>query len=283
MGAGAQTLGELADGKHSFAETLKAAQWPLVIVGSGVAARADGAAILGIAARIALGAIEGKDVAGWNPFNVLHTAASRVAGLDLGFVPAKGGLDTAGQLSAAGKGKLDVLFLLGADEIELPAAGNTFVIYQGHHGDRSAHRADVILPGAAYTEKSATYVNTEGRAQQTERSVFPPGEAKEDWAILRALSAKAGQTLPYDALAELRTAMYKATPALARLNSVQPAPRDGVDALAKITGAWGPEAFVSPVRDFYLTNPIARASAVMAEMSALKKTMQASPRLKAAE
>ncbi len=110
MGAGAQTLGELADGKHSFAETLKAAQRPLVIVGSGVAARADGAAILGMAARIALGAIEGKDAAGWNPFNVLHTAASRVAGLDLGFVPAKGGLDTAGQLAAAAKGKLDVLY-----------------------------------------------------------------------------------------------------------------------------------------------------------------------------
>ena len=123
MGAGAQTLGELADGKHSFAETLKSAQRPLVIVGSGVAARADGAAILGMAARIALGAVEGKDVAGWNPFNVLHTAASRVAGLDLGFVPGKGGLDVAGQLAAAAKGKLDVLYLLGADEIELPGGG----------------------------------------------------------------------------------------------------------------------------------------------------------------
>ena len=223
MGAGAQTLGELAEGKHSFAETLKGAQRPLVIVGSGVAARADGAAVLGMAARIALGAIEGKDAAGWNPFNVLHTAASRVAGLDLGFVPDKGGLDVAGQLAAAAKGKLDVLYLLGADEIELPPAGNAFVIYQGHHGDRGAHRADVILPGAAFTEKSVTYVNTEGRAQMTERCVFPPGEAKEDWAILRALSAKVGHTLPYDTLAALRTAMYKATPSLARLNTVQAA------------------------------------------------------------
>ncbi|MDP1907909.1 MAG: molybdopterin-dependent oxidoreductase, partial [Hyphomicrobium sp.] len=122
-----------------------------------------------------------------------------------------------------------------------------------------------------------------GRAQMTERSVFPPGEAKEDWAILRALSAKVGKTLPYDTLAQLRTAMYKVAPSLARLNSVQASPRDGVDALAKITGSMGPEGFVSPVRDFYLTNPIARASAVMAEMSALKKTVQASPRLKAAE
>ena len=162
-------------------------------------------------------------------------------------------------------------------------AGKSFVVYQGHHGDRGAHRADVILPGAAYTEKSVTYVNTEGRAQKTERCVFPPGEAKEDWAILRALSAKVGKTLPYDTLAALRAAMYKAAPSLARLNAVQAAPRDGVEALAKVTGSVGGEAFASPIRDFYLTNPIARASAVMAEMSALKKAAQASPRLKAAE
>ncbi|KAB2941083.1 MAG: NADH-quinone oxidoreductase subunit NuoG [Hyphomicrobium sp.] len=283
MGAGAQTLQELAEGKHSFAEALKGAQRPMIIVGAGVAARADGAAILGLAARIALGAIEGKNDAGWNPFNLLHTAASRVAGLDLGFVPGPGGLDAAAQLAAARAGKLDVLYLLGADEIELPAAGQSFVIYQGHHGDRGAHRADVILPGAAYTEKSATYVNTEGRAQMTERCVFPPGEAKEDWAILRALSAKVGKTLPYDTLAALRAAMYKATPALARLNTLQPAPLDGVRALAKMTGTPGSEAFASPIKDFYLTNPIARASTVMAEMSALKKTVQDSPRLKAAE
>ncbi len=283
MGAGAQTLGELAEGKHSFAQTLQSAQRPMVIVGSGVAARADGAAILGLAARIALGALEGKDADGWNPFNVLHTAASRVAGLDLGFVPGDGGLDVAGQLAAAGKGKLDVLYLLGADEIELPPPGKSFVVYQGHHGDRGAHRADVILPGAAYTEKSVTYVNTEGRAQMTERCVFPPGEAKEDWAILRALSAKIGHTLPYDTLAALRAAMYKAAPSLARLNTVQAAPLAGVEALAKVTGSVGGEAFASPIRDFYLTNPIARASAVMAEMSALKKAAQGSPRLKAAE
>jgi NADH-quinone oxidoreductase subunit G len=283
LGAGAQTLGEVAEGKHSFAEALNGAKRPLVIVGANVAARADGAAVLGTAARIALAAVEGKDAADWNPFNVLHTAASRVAGLDLGFVPQVGGLDAAGIIAAAGKGKLDVLYLLGADEIELPAAGKSFVIYQGHHGDRGAHRADVILPGAAYTEKSVTYVNTEGRAQMTERAVFPPGEAKEDWAILRALSAKVGKTLPYDALAQLRTAMYKATPVLGRLNSLQPAPFVGVRGVAKLTGALGSEAFASPIKDFYLTNPIARASAVMAEMSALKKTMQTSPRLKAAE
>jgi len=283
LGAGPQTLGEVADGKHSFAEVLKGAQNPLVIVGAGVPARADGAAVMALAARIALGAIAGKDVAGWNPFSVLHTAASRVAGLDLGLVPGKGGLDAAGMIAAAGKGKLDVLYLLAADEIELPAPGKSFVIYQGHHGDRGAHRADVILPGAAYTEKSSTYVNTEGRAQLGVRCVFPPGEAKEDWAILRALSAKADKTLPYDNLDALRREMYKAAPHLARLDTLAPAPLAGVEALAKAGGAVTSEAFTSPVRDFYLTNPIARASAVMAEMSALKKTVQGSPRLKAAE
>jgi NADH-quinone oxidoreductase subunit G len=282
LGAGGQTLQELIDGKHSFAEVLRDAKRPLVIVGSGVAARADGAAILGAAARLALAAIDGKDVGGWSPFNVLHTAASRVAGLDLKLVPGKGGLDTAGQLAAAAIGKLDVAYLLAADEIEVPV-GAAFVIYQGHHGDRGAHRADVILPGAAYTEKSGTYVNIEGRAQLTERCVFPPGEAKEDWAILRALSAKVGNALPYDTLVQLRTEMYKDAPALARLDVVQQASLDGVNALAKLTGTISGEAFISPIKDFYLTNPIARASAVMAEMSALKKTVQDTPRLKAAE
>jgi len=282
LGAGGQTLADVADGKHSFAETLKAAKAPMVIVGSAAAARADGAAILGLCARIAQSAGEGKD-ADWNAFNVLHTAAARVAGLDLGFVPQAGGLDAQAMIAAAGKGELDVLYLLGADEIELPQAGSSFVIYQGSHGDRGAHRADVILPGAAYTEKSATYVNTEGRAQVTERAVFPPGDAKEDWAIIRALSAAAGQTLPYDTLGALRAAMYKTTPQLARLGKVEKAPLDAIGALTKSTGSMGSEALASAVRDFYLTNPIARASAVMAEMSALKKTVSASPRLKAAE
>jgi NADH-quinone oxidoreductase subunit G len=282
LGAGPQTLADLSEGAHSFAKVLKEALRPMVIVGSGAAARADGAAILGLSARIAVAAMEGKED-GWNAFNVLHAAASRVAGLDLGLVPEKGALDAADLAAAAGKDKLDVLYLLGADEIELPPdTGSTFIVYQGSHGDRGAHRANVILPGAAYTEKSATYVNTEGRAQMTERAVFPPGEAKEDWAIIRALSAHAGQTLPYDTLAALRAAMYRSTPTLARLDTVQAAARDGVEALAKKGSPLAKDSFAAPIRDFYLTNPIARASAVMAEMSALKKSMGAE-RLKAAE
>ena len=283
LGAGPQTLADLSEGRHSFAETLKSAKNPLVIVGAGAASRPDGAAVLGLAARVAIAAMDGKD-AGWNAFNLLHTAASRVAGLDLGLVPTeKNDLDAAGMLSATAKDKLDVLYLLGADEVALPETGSTFVVYQGSHGDVGAHRADVILPAAAFTEKSVTFVNTEGRAQMTERAVFPPGEAKEDWAILRALSSEAGQTLPYDTLAALRKAMYAAAPQLARLDDREDAGRDGVEALAKKGSPITQEPFLSSVRDFYLTNPIARASSVMAEMSALKKSMDASPRLKAAE
>jgi NADH-quinone oxidoreductase subunit G len=186
-----------------------------------------------------------------------------VGALDIGFVPGAGGLDAAAML----KGGVDVLFNLGADEIDIPAGA--FVIYQGTHGDRGAQRADVILPAAAYTEKSATYVNTEGRPQMTARAVFPPGEAKEDWAILRALSDVLGQKLPFDSLSQLRAALYAAHPHLAALDTVTTADPAGVAALARGSAKPGKAPFAGTVTDFYLTNPIARASAVMAECSAL--------------
>ncbi|MGQ0672277.1 MAG: NADH-quinone oxidoreductase subunit NuoG [Hyphomicrobium sp.] len=282
LGSGPQTLAELAGGKGTFAQALASATHPMVIVGAGVSARTDGAAVLAAAARLALSVAAGKDPA-WAPFNVLHAAASRVAGLDLGFVPGEGRLDTAGMIDAAAKGRLDVLYLLGADEIDMSALGDAFVIYQGSHGDAGAHRADVILPGAAYTEKSVTYVNTEGRPQLTLRAAFPPGEAKEDWAIVRALSAEVGRTLPYDTLPALRAAMYRVAPHLARLDAVATADRSGLEALSRETGAMSAEPFTSVVRDFYLTNPIARASAVMAEMSALKAAAEGLPHRSAAE
>ena len=261
LGAGPQTLKELLDGKHSFAGVLRDAKLPMVIVGAAAAARPDGVAVLTAAAKIAMLAGEGKG----NAFNVLHTAASRVAGLDLGFVPGnKAGIDM---------GALDVVYLLGADEIDMKTVRAPFVVYQGSHGDAGAERADVVLPGAAYTEKSATYVNTEGRAQLTDRAAFAPGEAKEDWAIVRALSAHVGHTLPYDRLPALRAAMYKDAPALARLDTVAAADFKGVEALAARGGALGSDPFGPAVRDFYLTNPIARASTVMAELSALKKSL----------
>ncbi|AZO77429.1 MULTISPECIES: NADH-quinone oxidoreductase subunit NuoG [unclassified Bosea (in: a-proteobacteria)] len=256
LGAGPETLADLV--KRAGA----AGERPMVLIGQGALTRADGAAVLSLAAKAAdlLGAV--KD--GWNGFGVLHTAAARVGGLDLGFVPGESGLDVAGMTAA---GALDVLFLLGADEIEVPAGA--FVIYQGSHGDKGAHRADVILPGAAYTEKSGTYVNTEGRVQMAARATFPPGDAKEDWAILRALSASLGKPLPFDSLGALRRELYAAHPHFAAVDAVAEGDRGGLAKLAGQGGATDKAGFAPAVSDFYTTNPIARASAVMAECSAL--------------
>jgi NADH-quinone oxidoreductase subunit G len=160
-----------------------------------------------------------------------------------------------------------VLFSLGADEIDV--ADGTFVVYIGTHGDRGAHRADVILPGAAYTEKAGIYVNTEGRVQMANRAGFPPGEAREDWAIIRALSDVLGKKLPYDSLGQLRQALVKAVPHMMRIDEITPADAAGVGALAKRGGNLDKTAFKNAIADFYLTNPIARASAVMAECSRL--------------
>jgi NADH-quinone oxidoreductase subunit G len=271
LGAGPETLAAVANGSNSFATHLGAAKRPLIIVGSGAYTRADGAAVLALAARVAQTALEGAD-AGWNGFNVLQTAASRVAGLDLGLVPTGDGLSAPAMIVASGQRALDVLFLLGADEVPFnEIKPSTFVVYQGSHGDAGAHRADVILPGAAYTEKSATYVNTEGRAQMTIKAAAAPGMAKEDWTILRALSALVGKTLPYDDVAALRAAMYKAAPQLARLGSVESNSGSSLATMAAREGHIASGPFVNTIRDYYLTNPIARASAVMAEMSALKK------------
>ncbi len=260
LGAGVDTLSELAAGRGEFAELWGKAKRPLVIVGEG-AATGD---VLSLAAKVATSNSEIED--GWNGFAVLHNAAARVGALDIGFVPGQGAADTAAMLS----GGVDVLFLLGADEFDLSGLGDTLVVYIGTHGDAGANRADIILPAAAYTEKSATYVNTEGRVQVTTRAVFPPGEAKEDWAIIRALSAVVGQTLPFNSLAQLRAAMYAQYPHLARLETVAPADPADVARLAGATSMARAAAFTSPVTDFYLTNPIARASAVMADCSALQ-------------
>jgi NADH-quinone oxidoreductase subunit G len=262
LGAGPDSLGRLATEERVKGQKI------VFILGQGALARPDGAAVLAEAykAAKALGAV--KD--GWNGFNVLHTAAGRVGALDVGALPGEGGKSTREMVNAAQSGEFDMLFLLGADEIELPVQGSCFVVYQGSHGDRSAHRADVILPGAAYTEKSVTYVNTEGRPQMTRRATFPPGEAREDWAILRALSEALGATQPWNSLSELRRAMYAKVPHLARLDQVAKMEAADLDALAGARGAMASEAFVSPIKDFYLTNPIARASRIMAECSALR-------------
>ncbi len=261
LGTGGETLSAIANGSHAFAQVLKDAKKPLIIVGQGALTRADGAAVLAMAAKIA--AASNAVSAEWNGFAVLHTAAARVGALDLGFVPGAGGKDAA----AMAKGGVDVLFNLGADEIDI--APGAFVIYQGTHGDRGAHRADVILPGATYTEKSGTYVNTEGRVQLALRAAFPPGDAREDWAILRALSEVLGKTLPFDNLGGLRSALYAAHPAMAMIDQIPESDAAAITALAQKGGAVEATPFKSAVKDFYFTNPIARASAVMAECSAL--------------
>ena len=269
LGAGAETLTKIADGSHPFLKSLEGAERVMLILGQGALARADGAAVLALAAKaaIAIGALE-SDLS-WNGLNVLHTAAARVGGLDLGFVPGESGLDVEGILDAAGSGDIDVVYLLGADEIDIARLGNTFVIYQGSHGDAGAHRADIILPGATYTEKVGTYVNTEGRVQLTARAVFPPGEAREDWKILRALSGVLGKTLPFDSLQQLRAKMFAAHPHLALLDQIDPADMSAIERLASHKAKIGKERFGGGMADFYLTNPIARASSIMASLSAL--------------
>ena len=262
LGAGIDTLSDLASGKHSFADVLKKAERPLVLVGVSATSRADGAAILAQAAKLAVDIGAVKD--GWNGFGVLHGTASGVGALDIGFVPGEGSL-TAAQMSAANG--VDVLFSLGADEVNV--ADGAFVVYIGTHGDRGAHRADVILPGAAYTEKSGLYVNTEGRVQMINRAGFPPGEAREEWAILRALSDTLGHKLPFDTLAALRQLVFKASPHLMRLDQVEAADAAAVRTLAGRGGKADAAPFKPAYASYYLTNPIARASAVMAECSRL--------------
>ena len=261
LGEGGSTLGAIAGGADPWCEKLRAAKKPMLIVGQGALARRDGGQVLAMARAIAetYGLVRDD----WNGFNVLHRAAARVGGLDLGFVPGPGGYDVAGIVEGCRSGRIEMLYLLGADEIDTDDLGAAFVVYQGHNGDRGAARADVILPGAAYTEKDGTYVNTEGRVQFARRAVFPPGEAREDWKIIRALSGIAGRPLAYDSLGELRRHLCATYPTFAEPDQV-------------IRAAWGefgqpgpvdPAVFTYPITDFYRTDPISRASATMAECS----------------
>jgi NADH-quinone oxidoreductase subunit G len=256
LGAGPESLARLAE------QPVTDPQRQIWLVGQGALTRGDGRAILSLAAKAACAA--GAVRQDWNGFAILHSAAARVGALDIGFVPGSGGLPAA---AMAAQGALDVLFLLGADETEVEPGA--FVVYIGTQGDRGAHRADVILPGAAYPEKSGIYVNTEGRVQMATRASFPPGEAREDWAILRALSDLLGARLPYDSVSALRQALFKAHPHMQRIGQITPANPSDIQALAALGGTPIKDAFAAAVDDFYMTNPIARASAIMAECSVI--------------
>ncbi|KAA6205563.1 MAG: NADH-quinone oxidoreductase subunit G [Candidatus Tokpelaia sp.] len=260
LGAGRESLKALAAGESSFFHLLKKAQKPLIIIGQAALCDHDGEEILRLIAQIA------RDTAAlradWNGFAVLHRAAARVGGLDIGFTP-PGGKKAADIIASS-----DILFLLGADEADL-SAKKGFTVYIGSHGDKGAHAADVILPAAAYTEKSGIYVNMEGRVQMAARANFAPGEAREDWAIIRALSAVLGQVLPFDSLSALRKNLFADYPHLAGIDKILPGKAADIIALGDKIGVIKGQAFPPAVQDFYLTNPIARASAVMAECSAL--------------
>ena len=268
LGIGGETLDALARGAHPWMERLHAARNAMIVLGPGALTRRDGSQVLAMARGIA--ETSGLWREDWNGFNVLHCAAARVGGLDLGFVPRPGGRDLEGIVAGCKSGDVEVLYLLGADEIDTDGLGGAFVIYQGHHGDRGARRADVVLPGSAYTEKDGTYVNTEGRVQLARRAVFPPGEAREDWRILRALSDALGHPLAFDTLGELRRRMREAHPVFAETDRVRSSPWENFGE----PGPVDPTPFAYPTTDFYRTDPISRASATMAQCSEICLPLQ---------
>lgn len=267
IGSSAADIAKFAKSRSGFAKIFKTAKNPVIIVGANALTGEAGKAILN-----AVGQLSAKVVReDWNGFNVLHTAASRVAGLDMGFVPSEGAKGTDAILNGAATGEIETVYLMGVDEVDTSKLNDAFVIYQGHHGDNGAHVADVILPGAAYTEKEGIYVNMEGRVQLGSRAVAPKGEAKEDWAIIRALSGHLNRVLPYDNLEALREALFAEHPSFMSIGSAP-----GIEGAAEFdptvmgeAGDLSADALVNPITDFYMTNPIARASTVMAECSAV--------------
>jgi NADH-quinone oxidoreductase subunit G len=255
LGEGGATLRALADGSHRFCEVLRAAERPMLILGRGALTRPDGAAVLSAAWQVA--SANGMLKPDWHGFNLLHLFGGQVGALELGFVP--GGV-------APAPGGLEALWLLGADNVDptrIPAG--TFVIYQGHHGEAAAGRADVILPGAAYTEKDATWVNTEGRVQRGRLAVYPPGEAREDWKIIRAASELLGQRLPYDTLDGVRARLAAVNPIFAETARLE---RRGCTDTSGPGGGFASLSdapFTLPITNYWQADVISRASATMAE------------------
>jgi len=241
---------------------LKTAQNPVVILGMGALRRNNGAVVQASVAELCK---KYKIIrSDWNGFNVLHTAAGRVGALDVGFIPQTGGKNYADIVKGTSSGAIKALYLLNADDFDVTKLSRkAFIIYQGHHGDRAASMADVILPGAAYTEKNTLLVNTEGRVQMAKQATFPPGEAREDWKIIRALSEALGKPLPYNDLSELRAVMTGKHPHLGVVDTLPHAKWVMPAAKGKMTKT----PFVPAVtrQEFYLGNAVARASETMVE------------------
>lgn len=269
LGQSLDIIDKIKSEKHKISQEIQGAKKPMVIVGSGVLTRKDGAAILNSIRELCdkFNIVTEE----WNGFNVLHTAASRVAGLDIGFLPEKGGKDVAEIMAGVRQDIIEVVYLLGADEIDVASLRKSeigkgaFIIYQGHHGDVGAHNADVILPGAAYTEKNATYINTEGRVQRTKMAVFPPGKAKEDWAIINELSQKTGFGTGYRDISHLRERMFETLPHFEKEDEIMKEKWGKFGEKAKI----GDEPVKETIKNFYMTNSISRASKTMAECSSV--------------
>jgi len=258
-----KTLEAILAGKHAYSKVLKTAEKPMLILGTGALTRPDAAAILNLCYEIA----NKYDLfqKGWNGFNVLHRHASRMAALDMDFTPQKirqeMGMNTDEILTAVEAGKVKFVYLLGEDSINMNRLEKAFVVYQGHHGDAGAQAADVVLPGAAFTEKDGMYINTEGRLQYGFPAIFPVGQAKEDWSIIRALSEKVGKKLAFDSLAELRKKLAKDYPVFGAFDQVKAIkPRK-----AGIKGKLDKARLTSPIKNFYMTNVIARNSKTMAD------------------
>lgn len=256
LGETASALKDIALGKHPFADILAEAETPLFILGQAALSRPDSHEILRLAQHIAqkTGVIRPN----WNGFNVLHTAASRVGGLELGFTSSS----VEDILQKTQNKAIKAVYLLGADEIPMERLENAFVIYQGHHYDKGARYADVLLPGAAYTEKSATYVNMERRSQRTVQALLPPGLAKEDWRIIRKLSDVLGHTLPYNTLEEVHQRLINASSIFSHREEIVPVPWKGSPKESQ--GSLSPEPFSLPIPNFYLSDPISRHSPTMA-------------------
>ena len=259
LGSNASILADIAENNHPFCNTLQSANNPMIIVGNGVYTRHDAKALLHHISEI----VKTFDVVhkGWNGFNALHNAASRVAGLDIGFLPGKSGKSARAMLADAADEKMAMIWLLGADEIDANMLENTFVVYQGHHGDVGAHCADVILPGATYTEKNGLFLNFEGRVQEVRRAAFPPGDAKDDWSIIRAFSAVIGQPLPFDTHEACRQMLVSSFPHFAEIGQIRSSRWKKIGKSGKISD----EPISAGLTEFYMTCPISRASQTMAD------------------
>ncbi|MCX8506300.1 MAG: NADH-quinone oxidoreductase subunit NuoG [Alphaproteobacteria bacterium] len=273
LGIDVAAINVLLSAKEGFAARLAAAERPMVIIGSHIFAHGGAELRKKLMELVEKFSIVREN---WNGYNILHHAASRVGALELGFVPSEGGHNNAGILAAAAAGEIDVLWLAGVDHYHRTQFGHSFVVYQGHHGDRGAEAADVILPGSAYTEKNAIYVNSEGRPQAALRAVFPPGDAREDWKIIRALAGKMGLDLGFDTIEELRAAMAKSAPIFNNLGSVTAANWQDYRELVKGETATAISEenhsvahFSAAIADFYRTCPISRASPTLQKCSQL--------------